>query len=51
MEKVLKLLENDARLTNAQLAVLLGISEEEAAQCAEKFNMSPDEFKAKPNSY
>lgn len=32
MDKVLKLLENDARLTNAQLAVLLGVSEEEAAQ-------------------
>lgn len=32
MDKVLKLLENDARLTNAQLAVLLGISEQEAAQ-------------------
>ncbi len=32
MEKVLKLLENDARLTNAQLAVLLGISEAEAAE-------------------
>lgn len=32
MEKVLKLLENDARLTSAQLAVLLGITEEEAAQ-------------------
>ncbi len=32
MEKVLKLLENDARLTNAQLAVLLGITEQEAAE-------------------
>ena len=32
MDKVLKLLENDARLTNAQLAVLLGVSEKEAAQ-------------------
>ena len=32
VDKVLKLLENDARLTKAQLAVLLGISEEEAAK-------------------
>lgn len=31
MDKLLKLLENDARLTNAQLAVLLGITEQEAA--------------------
>lgn len=31
MDKILKLLENDARLTNAQLAVLLGITEKEAA--------------------
>ncbi len=32
MEKVLKLLENDARLTNAQLGVLLGMSEKEVAE-------------------
>lgn len=32
MDKVLKLLEKDARLTNAQLAVLLGVSETEVAE-------------------
>ncbi len=32
MDKVLKLLENDARLTNAQLAVLLGVSEKEVEE-------------------
>ena len=32
MDKILKLLEKDARLTNAQLAVLLGVSETEVAE-------------------
>jgi DNA-binding Lrp family transcriptional regulator len=31
MEKILSLLRNNARLSNAELAVMLGISEEEAA--------------------
>ncbi len=37
MDKLLKILDSNARLTNAQLAAMLDISEEEALKRIEEF--------------